>query len=578
MKNFYTLLIIISVILVHNSTNAQSFTALNTNLENIAFGSSDWGDVDNDGDLDLVISGKKSDASGFAMLYLNNAGTLEAEDIGLPQLYNGDVKFGDYDNDDDLDLIITGIGGTGVVSAIYENQGDNDFIDIQAGLTGVENGKSALGDYDNDGDLDLIITGNWEAILYRNDDGVFIDSENDFGYINSSSVDWGDFDLDGDLDILLTGDTGGGVFSRIYRNDEGQFVDSETELYGLMAGESGFIDHDNDSDPDIYVSGYDNTLTPMMIIYDNDGDGKYTENQMYLPGTAVNGLDWGDFDFDGDLDFVVSGKGAGCGLYVAGLYLNEGGTFNDIGGTIVPYTRAHAKCADFDNDGDLDILMTGLRNDAIPTSTLYQNNASTNTYVVNTPPDIPTGMEASLDGNNVEFSWEGSFDAQTFDISLNYNIYVGTLENPSEVDSPMSNTDNGLRKISGIGNAFQNTSWKLRNLPAGTYYWKVQAIDQCFSGSEFSEEQSFTILPTGVQQSENGTIDVVFDPDFMTLEISGKNFQKVNISVVDLYGKKVLSSNSKKVSLQGLPVGIYIVFAKSNHQYISRKIFVENSN
>lgn len=575
MKNLCTLLlIIITVFVTQNFLNAQSFTPLNTNLEGVAYGTSDWGDIDNDGDLDLVISGKKSDESGFAMLYINNEGMLEAEDIGLPQVFNGEVAFGDYDNDDDLDLLITGVSATGVISVIYENQGSYNFLDIEAGLTGVENGKSAWGDYDNDGDLDLVISGNWQAIIYRNDDGTFTDSGNDFGYINSSCVDWGDYDHDGDLDLLLTGDTGGGILSRIFRNDDGQFVDSEAGLYGLMAGVSGFVDYDNDSDPDVYVSGYDNSLTPLMLIYDNDGEGRYTENTMNLPGTAVNGLDWGDFDFDGDLDFVVSGKGAGCGLYVADVYLNENGTFNDVGGAITPYTRAYASCADYDNDGDLDIVMSGLRNDAIPTTTLYQNDASTNEYVVNTPPDIPTGLETSLDGNQVELSWDGSFDAQTFAISLNYNIYMGTIDNPSAIVSPMANPENGLRKISGIGNAFQNNTRKLKNLPAGTYYWKVQAIDQCFSGSGFSEEQSFTVLPTGIDQVGNGKMQIVFDPELRTLEISGEGSTNLIVSVFDIYGKEVASSNSTKILLNGIPNGVYIVSVKTGHQSLSEKFFI----
>jgi hypothetical protein len=98
------------------------------------------------------------------------------------------------------------------------------FTDIGAALTAVYVGSVAWGDYDNDGDLDILLTG-WESFagvaqVYRNDGGgVFTNIAAGLPPFNNSSVAWGDYDNDGDLDVLLTGHTGSAGVSKVFRND-----------------------------------------------------------------------------------------------------------------------------------------------------------------------------------------------------------------------------------------------------------------------------------------------------------------------------------------------------------------------
>ena len=85
------------------------------------------------------------------------------------------AAWGDYDNDGDLDILLTGSNG-GKISKVYRND-SGSFADINANLTGVNYGSVAWGDYDNDGDLDILLTGddtddNHITKVYRNDSGI----------------------------------------------------------------------------------------------------------------------------------------------------------------------------------------------------------------------------------------------------------------------------------------------------------------------------------------------------------------------------------------------------------------------
>src|SRR5205823_9498221 len=97
---------------------------------------------------------------------------------------------------------------------------DAVFSRIEAPFVGVRGGAMAWGDYDNDGYLDVVVTGDSGSavtVLYHNNgDGTFSSMNLDFAGYRSSSVEWGDFDNDGYLDLLVTGISDG--YARVYRN------------------------------------------------------------------------------------------------------------------------------------------------------------------------------------------------------------------------------------------------------------------------------------------------------------------------------------------------------------------------
>ncbi|WP_425407908.1 CRTAC1 family protein [Hyphococcus sp.] len=178
-------------------------------------GGAAWADYDNDGDQDLVVANRASNdpALGRLALYRNDGGfrftrvdrqALEA-DSDTPM----SVAWGDIDNDGDLDLYAANLYG--LANRLYENRGDGTFAVKDGGDATREPGYSyaaTFGDLDNDGDLDLIVA-NWGAVsqIFLNDgEGAFERAAS--GQFRSSihhgaSVALADTDLDGDLDILV---------------------------------------------------------------------------------------------------------------------------------------------------------------------------------------------------------------------------------------------------------------------------------------------------------------------------------------------------------------------------------------
>jgi predicted nucleotidyltransferase len=461
-----------------------------------------FGDYDNDGDLDIVLTGK-SDSGRIARIYNNSGGIFtEAADINLTGVDYSSVAFGDYDNDGDLDMLIS---GDPLISKLYQNTGD-DFVDSGVNLLGVRRSSAAFGDYDNDGDLDILLSGynGTDAItlLYRNTDGSFlVDPSITLPGVYNSSVAFGDYDNDDDLDILLSGDSGNGRMAKIYQNTGGFFCeDTDNPLPGVYNGSVGFGDFDNDGDLDMVLSGSSDT-GKMAKVYQNT-NGSFTENTgITLPGIEASAIAWADFDNDGDLDLFLSGN-SNSGL-IAQLYKNTAGSFCEYTAMTFPgVSQGAVAWGDYDNDGDLDILLTGY-SDTGSFAKIYQNNMT----VVNTSPAAPQYLTSVVTGQTVQLSWSAGSDAETFSAAgLNYNIQIGSSPGAYDIKAPMALPfSSGYRQIPERGD-FQNLTTTVQLNETGTCYWRVQSIDTSFSGSSFSNEYSFTITDIAPAPGNNGMI------------------------------------------------------------------------
>jgi hypothetical protein len=421
---------------------------------------------------------------------------IEAE---LPGVAWSSVDWGDYDNDGDLDILLTGYYRNTLISKIYRNDGGITYTDINAGLTGVMNGCVVWGDYDNDGDLDILMCGRCTgfpeyevtSIIYRNDSGEFNDINAGLTPVDEGSASWGDYDNDGDLDILLTGYSEGSPLTNIYRN-VGNDIFTNVDLdYRLprVSGSAEWGDYDNDGDLDIILSGDGGIHGLISFVLRNDS-GVFGPVH-WLDGVKDGSVTWGDYDNDGDLDILLTGNSDYGNI--SKIYTNNLGDFTDISADLIEVRQSSAFWGDYDNDGDLDILLTGSSGTG-DISKIYRNDIN----ITNTNPATPNNLRISNTDSTVTFSWDKATDNETPQDGLSYNLYIGTEPMSEDINTSMSDISNGYRKIVNIGNAGQNTSWTIKDLPVGNYYWSVQAIDHAFA-----DEQSVYLMDLSTPNNVN---------------------------------------------------------------------------
>ncbi len=364
-------------------------------------------------------------------------------------------------------------------SRIYRNDAGS-FVDTGAPLVADFEAHGAWGDYDNDGDLDVLLGTCYSCNVYRNDDGAFVDIEADLPALDThGDLQWGDYDNDGDLDILMMRQEYPlrGVF--IYRNDAGVFTDAEAGLPDVYYGEAAWADYDGDGDLDVAAAGEDTDSVRRSHVLRNDA-GSFVDIGANLVGVSPSSVAWGDYDNDGDLDLLLAGRNS-SDEYLTRLYRNDTGTFVDSGAELPGLYSSRVAWADFNNDGKLDILIAGGYSSDY--SRIFRNRTVNN----NTPPSPPGNLQSQLVGNQLTMSWDAAVDAQTPSPGLSYNVMVGTTPGGWEICSPLSDPAGGYRRVVGLGNAQMRTSWTLTMPDAtGPYYWGVQAIDGAYVGSAFA--------------------------------------------------------------------------------------------
>jgi hypothetical protein len=216
-----------------------------------------WGDYDNDGHLDLFECGGRGPGSPLApnRLYHNNGdGTftrVAAGSVGTDQGRCGSCAWGDYDNDGFLDLFVA--NGFGGQNFLYRNNGDGTFTRVTAGIVATDMATNwygcAWGDYDNDGFLDLFVTGEGytnivpvvvNALYHNNGDGSFTKITNGSPvneYSDSVGCCWADYDNDGFLDLFAT--RGDGRGNALYHNNGNTNAWLAVKLAGTVSNRSG---------------------------------------------------------------------------------------------------------------------------------------------------------------------------------------------------------------------------------------------------------------------------------------------------------------------------------------------------
>jgi hypothetical protein len=280
-----------------------------------------WGDFDADGDVDLYVGFTRRSEMRNRLYRNDGAGqrfTDVAASLGVDALgETRQVSWVDVDHDGDLDLFVA---FRDAPNMLFRNDGAR-FTSAGKEL-GIDDPRRTVGavwfDADEDGDLDLFTANqNGDANgLFRNDGARFADVARERGMAasgrpetsGSNGPSVADADGDGDLDLFVAGY--GGNF--LYRNERGGKFTEAAAAMGVAGGDkatpSRWGDYDNDGRADLYVSSYvDQPLKERDFLYHNDA-GRFADVRasLALPHGATHGVQWADFDGDGDVDLALT--------------------------------------------------------------------------------------------------------------------------------------------------------------------------------------------------------------------------------------------------------------------------------
>jgi enediyne biosynthesis protein E4 len=318
-------------------------------------------DCDNDGKLDIVmVNGSTVDRykrGGDLLVTLwHQDADLKFTDItekaGLTRKGWGmGVAVADFDNDGNLDLFVTGYGG----NALYRNKGNCTFEDV-TDKAGVRGGGFSTGaawaDYDRDGNVDLFVS----RYVHVDIDDLPAFGSTKFCQFKGAPVQCGPWGMEGETDLLYH-NRGDGTFEEVAKKAG---VDDPEKYYGLGAT---WGDYDNDGWPDLFVA---DDATPNHL-YHNNHDGTFTDDAM-VGGIALNsegqalgsmGVTWGDYDHSGRLSMFITEFADQPNT----LYRNRGRGFDDVamssrlGQPSLPLVGWGTMFFDMDNDGWLDLFV-----------------------------------------------------------------------------------------------------------------------------------------------------------------------------------------------------------------------------
>ena len=512
----------------------EPFKKMDQAIPGIANGNVAWGDYDRDGDLDLALMGT---SQGYqTILYRNDSGVFVNSNNELERQSEGDLGWVDFDNDGYLDLVVTGKDlEAATVLNIYKNNGAGSLVKIDNGtpIDGVTDATLAFGDSDADGDIDMVLAGltvndgqidyimNLYENKYNSSGGDVIFDRNDKFYregFTKGDIEFADLDNDGDLEIIYAG-TGkgdnpvGGIISNTRAGLTGGTYDYSGQL---QLGEASISvgDIDSDGDLDIIATGIAGqgndvreNVTRMFTneYYAIDSLRAYinfnVRDNDEIQSLADGDIDLIDFDNDGDLDALISGKDKNA-VPTTVLYAQAGGSFFVVNTPFDSVMQSSVRWADFDTDGDMDVFISG-KTTTNSITQLFENNTGN---IVNEAPSVPSNLTVTDFGfGKVRLSWDRSSDDYTEKSSVSYVIALGDEQGKSNIFTTESNLETGVRLTAKPSAALQDFMYL--ELDPGKYYFSVQAVDANYNASKFSQFIEFEMKYAWKELNLGGIVD-----------------------------------------------------------------------
>lgn len=515
--------------------------------------SSAYGDVDGDGDLDVVMIGQDEMEVPRCELLLNDGtGHYTFSGVTFDGVYRGDIELADLDNDGDLDIFYSGsIDLSNVESYLYLNDGSGQFSYINSGILGAGKFSSIeIKDFNSDGNKDIFISGgnvtnaDIFSMLYLNTgSAIFTPTTTSVSGCQFSSSVSGDIDGNGTIDLILCGDTGGNYSTDLYLNDgNGTFTIQALNLTDISRGNLELADLDNDADLDLFIVGQGLGLTYVADIFLNDGQGNFDAQSNSILGLHWSDSKFIDLDNDNDLDLIMTG-------------------WDELG-----FRSTFVYRRDIYGDYQLDNNITGLVGYVGEISIVDVNGDNNDDLII-------SAMNDDLNQNTLIFEWD-----YVPLCAANYTWEEDLTQTNTVLVTDVSSGSSSLNYLWNFGDG--NSS--LSNTPTHTYSglgpYEVCLIieDQSFCSSNFCDSISVSNKKAGltINVISGATIDlkeetvnqlaVYPNPNNGGLHIDLEKFDSpVKYILTDLNGRMILSGKLKQqnnfIDIQVLQSGTYLI-------------------
>lgn len=587
---YQLLLFIIYTTVTHAQIQFQEVNP--TPFDGVYFSDIAYADIDNDNDLDVLITGF-SNTQQIAKLYLNNGNGDFTLVNGTPftATSNGSIAFADIDGDNDQDLLITGKNNNSGnrIAELYTNDGSGNFTLVSSPFDGVEFSSIAFADIDNDNDLDVMITGlnviaAGSTKLYINDgNGNFsVEIGTPFDLVGFSAIAFSDIDGDNDQDVLITGQYAFGQYSStLYTNDGfGTFtLVTGTPFEGVAYSAISFSDIDGDNDQDVLITGKNMSGSAVTKLYVNNGSGAYTLDT----GTSFENLLEGDISFadldnDNDMDVIITGQN-NSSQKKSNLYINDGsGTYIiDVSMPFDNVEKGSTLILDIDNDNDKDVIISGLNSSNQRISKLYKTCFKS------------TGIDTRTECKS--YTWIDGITYTNDNNTATFNILGG---NTQGCDS-MVTLDLTISTIN-VSLTWSGASITSNNTSATSYQWIkcdnndapiVGEISPMFNATENGDyaviitegncsDTSVCVNIAGLNIFENSNSKINIFPNPTKGNINITITQNSDITIFNSFGKLIyfekLNSGNNEIDFSDFSNGTYFIEIVSENNVSTHKI------
>lgn len=503
--------------------------------------------VDGDTDFDILFSGYDNSFAPITKLFLNDGSGNFTESMSnsFVGLANGNMAFADIDNDLDEDLIMTGedIGGS-ATTLLYHNDGSGVFTqDLTAPFDSVTLGDIQIFDFDENGDQYMILSGANPSStritkLYKNDGAGFYSEvlSTPFDGLTGASITTGDVDGDLDIDIVIAGqNTAFELVTKLYLNDgiDNFLFDAGSSFTGVDNGMIELVDLDADNDLDLFVTGNGAGFVRIATFYINDGNGGFTENSSSdLLGATLSAVAFADIEDDGDNDFVLIGEDE-MGAHSTSLYQNNGNAemVLSVGSPFSGVYSGVVVAADYDNDNDLDVLISGAIANENTSSNLYANDGNggyDTSSVFIEPLNFGDAQFADVDGDlDLDLLMNGRNSGGQSTTKMYLNNGFGQLDSVPTVFEQLSQST--IDFIDVDGDLDLDVFMTGRNNDFATRVSKLYVND---GNGVFSESMGSSFLPVYQSATTFGDVDGDLDLDIIVV---GSNSFFPSVPTINMY-------------------------------------------